>query len=94
MDALSIFGVVIGCRTWARPVSESSQNRSLARSLLVWHHHIMRTTAKPDPTPFENFQQFAKKVLSVPKAEIDRREKEYKKKRATAKQPSKHTVQH
>ena len=39
----------------------------------------METTAKPEPTPFEKFQQFTKKVLSVPKTEIDRREKEYQK---------------
>lgn len=54
----------------------------------------MSTTAKPDPTPFEKFQQFAKKVLSVPKAEIERREKEYQKQRAGSKLPSKRTVQH
>lgn len=41
----------------------------------------MSTTAKPEPTPFEKFQTFAKKVLSVPKSEIDRREAEYQKKR-------------
>lgn len=27
--------------------------------------------------PFERFKQFAKKVISVPKSEIDRREKAY-----------------
>ena len=32
--------------------------------------------------PFERFQQFAKKVMNVPKAEIDRRETEWKKKHA------------
>jgi hypothetical protein len=30
---------------------------------------------------FEQFRQFTKKVISVPKAEIDRREKEYQQKR-------------
>ena len=30
----------------------------------------------------ENFRKFAKKIISVPKAEIDRREAEYKKSRA------------
>jgi hypothetical protein len=30
-------------------------------------------------TPFEKFRQFTKKIVSVPKAEIDRRETEYKK---------------
>jgi hypothetical protein len=32
-------------------------------------------------TPFEKFRQFIKKIISVPKAEIDRREQEYKKAR-------------
>ena len=32
-------------------------------------------------TAFERFRKFAKKVVSVPKAEIDRREKEYQRKR-------------
>lgn len=35
-----------------------------------------------EQTESEKFQQFAKKVILVPKAEIDRREKEYKKERA------------
>lgn len=62
--------------------SESGANNRLYAYSAMWHHHIMSTTAKPDPTPFEKFQQFAKKVLSVPKAEIDRRENDYKKQRA------------
>ena len=47
----------------------------------------MSTTAKaePQPSPFQKFQQFAKKVLSVPKAEIERREKEYQKQRSAKK---------
>ena len=32
-------------------------------------------------TPFDKFREFARKVISVPKSEIDRREKEYKKAR-------------
>jgi hypothetical protein len=32
-------------------------------------------------TPFEKFRRFAQKVVSVPKSEIDCREKEYKKAR-------------
>ncbi len=32
-------------------------------------------------TPFEKFRQFTKKIVSVPKAEIDRREQAYKKAR-------------
>jgi hypothetical protein len=36
-------------------------------------------------TQFEKFRQFAKKIVSVPKSEIDRRETEYKKSRAKLK---------
>jgi hypothetical protein len=38
------------------------------------------TEAKPpeQPTPFDKFREFTRRVVSVPKAEIDRREKEYK----------------
>jgi len=32
-------------------------------------------------TPFEKFRQFTKKIVSVPKAEIERREAEYQKTR-------------
>ena len=40
---------------------------------------------KTEPTPFEKFRAFAQQVISVPKAEIDRREAEYKKRRAESK---------
>lgn len=33
------------------------------------------------PTPFEKFLAFTKKVVAVPKAEIDRREAEYQRAR-------------
>jgi hypothetical protein len=39
-------------------------------------------------TPFEKFRQFTKKIVSVPKAEIDRRERQYKKDRARKKRRS------
>jgi len=39
----------------------------------------MPSKTEPEPKPFEKFQQFAKKVLSVPKKEIDRREAQYQK---------------
>ena len=51
----------------------------------LWHSLTMPTATKPEPKPFEKFQQFAKQVLSVPKKEIDRREAEYQKQRATTK---------
>jgi hypothetical protein len=37
---------------------------------------------------FEKFRKFAKQIVSVPKAEIDRREAEYKKARAKMKRKS------
>jgi hypothetical protein len=36
---------------------------------------------QPNETPFEKFRQFTKQIVSVPKAEIDRREAAYKKAR-------------
>jgi hypothetical protein len=39
-------------------------------------------------TPFEKFREFTRKVVSVPKAEIDRREKEYKKARKQGRKPA------
>lgn len=44
----------------------------------MWHSLPMPTATKPEPKPFEKFQQFAKQVLSVPKKEIDKREEEYR----------------
>jgi len=40
---------------------------------------------KTEPTPFQKFQALAKGVISIPKAEIDRREQEWKKDRAEKK---------
>jgi len=39
----------------------------------------------PEPTPFQKFQALAQSVVSVPKAEIDRREAEYLKARKALK---------
>ena len=36
----------------------------------------------PEPSPFERFEAFARKVISVPKAEIDERERAYREDRA------------
>jgi len=38
-----------------------------------------------EATPFEKFRELTKKVVSVPKAEIDRRENKYQKTRQKAK---------
>lgn len=39
----------------------------------------MSDTAPTEPSPFEKLQALTKRVLSVPKAEIDRREVEWRK---------------
>ena len=39
----------------------------------------------PKETPFDRFRDFAQKVVSVPKAEVDRRMKEEKRKRRKVK---------
>jgi len=44
------------------------------------------SSANPEPTPFEKMQALAARVMSVPKAEIDRREQEWKKQREEKKQ--------
>jgi hypothetical protein len=38
-----------------------------------------------EPTEFERFRVFAKQIISVPKAEIDRRQAEYSKSRKALK---------
>ena len=43
------------------------------------------TPSRPEPTPFEKFRAFAQQVVSVPKAEIDRREADYQRQRALKK---------
>ena len=40
---------------------------------------------KPEPSPFEKLRDFTRQVLSVPKAEIDRREAEYQEERTKKK---------
>ena len=41
--------------------------------------------AKPAPAPFDAFQDFARRVFTVPKAEIDKLEAAYQRKRAKKK---------
>jgi hypothetical protein len=47
--------------------------------------------ASPDPpdsqTPFERFEAFARKILSVPKTEIEARERTYRESRKARKHP-------
>ena len=42
-------------------------------------------TETPDPNAFERFRKLAKKVVSVPKSEIDKRAKDWKESRAAGK---------
>lgn len=63
----------------------SGANDAALPQCRLWHDYSMPTATKPEPKPFEKFQQFAKQVLSVPKKEIDRREAEYQKARAVKK---------
>ena len=37
--------------------------------------------AKPDLSPFERFREFARRVIAVPKAEIDKQEAKYQRQR-------------
>jgi len=45
----------------------------------------MSDTQKSKESEFQKFKEFSKKIISVPKSEIDRRETEYKKTRAKLK---------
>jgi len=42
-------------------------------------------TETPDPNAFERFRRLVKKVVSVPKSEVDRRAEEWKAARQAAK---------
>jgi hypothetical protein len=46
----------------------------------------MNDTPK-DPTPFERFWDFARRIVAVPKAEIDQQEAEYQRQRKKRKVP-------
>jgi hypothetical protein len=43
---------------------------------------------KPEPTPFQKFDALTRRIMSVPKSEIDRRAIVYKKKRQEQKRKS------
>jgi hypothetical protein len=45
----------------------------------------MEETETPDPKAFERFKNLAKKVVLVPKAEIERRAQEWREARETGK---------
>jgi len=46
---------------------------------------LTEETETPDPKAFERFRRLAKKVVNVPKAEIDRRAKDWKEAREAEK---------
>jgi hypothetical protein len=45
----------------------------------------MKSKSDSRPTPFEKFDSLLKKVIAVPKSEIDKREAEYKARRQAEK---------
>jgi hypothetical protein len=47
-------------------------------------------SAKPELTPFQKFEALTRRVMSVPKAEIDRRAIDDKKRREQAKRAKQH----
>jgi len=49
------------------------------------HYMEANPSTKPEPTPFQKFEALTRRVMSVPKAEIDKRHAEYKKIRAEKK---------
>jgi hypothetical protein len=46
---------------------------------------MTKETETPDPKAFERFRRLAKKVVSVPKSEIDKRAQEWKEARESGK---------
>ncbi len=42
-----------------------------------------------EPTPFEKFRELTKKVIAVPKSEVDKREAEWQRERAKKKRGAK-----
>ena len=42
----------------------------------------MAKAERPEPTPFERFEAFAKKLVNVPKREIDEKQREHEAKKA------------
>jgi hypothetical protein len=56
------------------------------RVVKLEEHH-----AKDDLSPFERFREFARRIIAVPKSEIDKQEAEYQRQRALRKKvaPSK-----
>jgi hypothetical protein len=41
--------------------------------------------ASPEPSPFKRFEDFARRIVAVPKSELDEKQAEYDKKKADRK---------
>jgi hypothetical protein len=41
-------------------------------------------SATPEPTPFDKFKEFARRIIAVPKAEADEKEQEWRETRKKA----------
>jgi hypothetical protein len=52
----------------------------------------MKKQSDSESTPFEKFDALLKRVLAVPKSEIDRREAEYKERRKAVKRDGQKTA--
>lgn len=51
-------------------------------------------SATPEPTPFEKFRDFARKIIAVPKAEADEKDREWREDRAKANEQKKPATLH
>ena len=56
--------------------------------------HAMSEPAPAEPTPFEKFRDFARRIIAVPKSEADRQEEEWRKQRPKATEQKKRAAQH
>jgi hypothetical protein len=50
--------------------------------------------SRPDPTPFAKFTEFARRLIAVPKAEADEKEKEWREERDKANPQKKREARH
>lgn len=62
-------------------------------SCYVFKRSRMSDATKPEPHPFERLKDAMKQILTVPKAEILRREAEYRKQRKESRRKNSNDVQ-
>ena len=55
---------------------------------------MMKADPKPEPSPFERLRDFARRIVAVPKAEIDEQEAEYQRTKTLKKErrAANHTI--